>query len=735
MQTVKLNLTPGSVLPVVNVSQYDEKRQFALQVYEGATAYSLSGKSVQIRGTKPDGNGFAYDAADGVVSVSGNTVTISTTQQMTAVGGQTMAELRITSGDTILGTLNFIMDCEPSALADDVPLSETDIPVIERNLEAALAEAEADALVAEGWAKGTQNGEPVSSGTYYQDNAEYYKEQAANRASDADAEALKAEGFAVGEQDGTPVTSGSPYYENNAEYYAQRAAASVAQGTQVDFYTQNGHLYVRQTVQGVPQTPVDLGPVGGASNLADLSDVALSSLANQQGLVYNSTSHKWENKYVLLKDGSVAADNLTIGARASGSTVGTNSFAQGSANIASNYYSHASGGHAEATGYASHAEGEYTTASEVDCHAEGNGTTADAQGAHAEGYSREKGTSSIGIYAGGQGSHAEGRVTSQTAFIRATGAGAHAEGVAQTDNKGNLASGDGSHAEGTNTTASGFTSHAEGSSTTASRSAAHAEGSSTTASGSYSHAEGYNTTASGDYSHAEGFCTTAGYANNHAQGHYNKDMSSGSVSGTSGNAMAIGNGTVNALSNAFRVTFAGQVYGLSAFNSSGADYAEFFEWEDGNEENEDRVGYFVTLSGDKIKKATAGDYILGIISGQPSVIGNGDEDWLGRWQRDDFGRFIWGEIEEEDPTTNEKQKVRTILANPAYDNTQEYIERKDRKEWDCVGMLGALAVRDNGKCKVNGFCECGKDGIAVPAETGYRVIARVSKNVVKVIFK
>ena len=38
MQTIKLNLIPGSVMPVVNVSQYDVNRQFALSVYEGAAS-------------------------------------------------------------------------------------------------------------------------------------------------------------------------------------------------------------------------------------------------------------------------------------------------------------------------------------------------------------------------------------------------------------------------------------------------------------------------------------------------------------------------------------------------------------------------------------------------------------------------------------------------------------------------------------------------------------------------
>ena len=38
--------------------------------------------------------------------------------------------------------------------------------------------ADASALVSEGWAKGTQSGTAVESGTYFHDNAKYYKEQA-----------------------------------------------------------------------------------------------------------------------------------------------------------------------------------------------------------------------------------------------------------------------------------------------------------------------------------------------------------------------------------------------------------------------------------------------------------------------------------------------------------------------------------------------------------------------------
>ena len=156
--------------------------------------------------------------------------------------------------------------------------------------EAAEAGVEADALKAEGFAVGQQDGVDVGSGSpYYHNNAKYFKEQAAysataagnaqtaaetaqgkaetaqgkaedaqtaaetaqgkaedaqtvaetaqGKAEDAkaaaeaaeagvEADALKAEGFAVGQQDGVDVGSGSPYYHNNAKYFKEQAAGS-----------------------------------------------------------------------------------------------------------------------------------------------------------------------------------------------------------------------------------------------------------------------------------------------------------------------------------------------------------------------------------------------------------------------------------------------------------------------------------------------------------------------------
>ena len=93
--------------------------------------------------------------------------------------------------------------------------------------------AETNALKAEGYAVGKQNGTDVDSGsTYYHNNASYYSGQASTSATNAGssatsaaADALKAEGWAKGTQNGTAVSSGT-YYHDNAKYYKEQAALS-----------------------------------------------------------------------------------------------------------------------------------------------------------------------------------------------------------------------------------------------------------------------------------------------------------------------------------------------------------------------------------------------------------------------------------------------------------------------------------------------------------------------------
>ena len=181
-------------------------------------------------------------------------------------------------------------------------------------------------------------------------------------------------------------------------------------------------------------------------------------------------------------------------------------------------------------------------------------------------------------------------------------------------------------------------------------------------------------------------------------------------------------------------------YGASV--TSGADYAESFEWHDGNPDNEDRVGYSVVLQDGKIRKALDSDntsLIIGIISAAPAVLGDSaDLKWQGRYLKDDFGREIMQDVEllvwnhgefEPQPNINDKfrmkhcdssckvseieeklasgeikqwvvdQNLRIIsqerVSNPDYNPSNAYVPRSERPEWDPVGLMGKLWLRPN----------------------------------------
>lgn len=227
------------------------------------------------------------------------------------------------------------------------------------------------------------------------------------------------------------------------------------------------------------------------------------------------------------------------------------------------------------------------------------------------------------------------------------------------------------------------------------------------------------------------------------------DTSSSNVA----DAFIIGNGSATSRSNALRIRYDGVVMSKGAYQPTGADYAEYFEWEDGNPNGDDRRGYFVTFGdGDKIRIASSKDeYVLGIVSGNPSVIGNSDEHWRGQYELDEFGAYIMEDVnvtnsditvnEDGDVVKNETSSKATVYkVNKEYDESKEYTPRACRNEWDAIGMLGVISVRDDGTCKVNGYCTVGNGGIAIPStdyHSGpvYRVIGRVTSNIIKVLFK
>ena len=210
------------------------------------------------------------------------------------------------------------------------------------------------ALKSEGYAIGKQNGTPVSSGSpYYHNNAEYYAGEASSSATAAGNAANRAEAAVVQEpyigangnwfvydfqtsqyvdtnvdatgpagQDGQDGATGAT---GNGIVSISKTGTSGLVDTYTILYT-NGNTDTFTVTNGQNGTgsgdmmasaydptsavynaggiPAYITSVLNSFGVSDLDDVAISSLANGNILIYNSTSQKWEN-------GQIAYSNIS----------------------------------------------------------------------------------------------------------------------------------------------------------------------------------------------------------------------------------------------------------------------------------------------------------------------------------------------------------------------------------------------------------------------------------------
>ena len=87
-----------------------------------------------------------------------------------------------------------------------------------------------------------------------------------------------------------------------------------------------------------------------------------------------------------------------------------------------------------------------------------------------------------------------------------------------------------------------------------------------------------------------------------------------------------------------------------------SDYAEYFEWLDGNTSSADRRGMTVVMDGEKIRPATDSDdtsKIIGVVSAKPAVVGDSAwsewqlahlKDAYGSWVTEDKEYLVWNKF-------------------------------------------------------------------------------------------
>ena len=248
-QTVIVNATPGEYPATLNFSQGDTERVFYIKILDESGDYYFSSSDViKLVGTKKSGLGFSVTGSrtGNLVEFAS---TAEMTDEAGHIPAE--VRITNSGTGERIGSANIWIDIEPDPHPDSTIDGNADeiipeLTVLIRQIEAdidtadtKIATMETLASDTEAMAMGTRDSSPVSSSdAYYHNNAKYYKEQAASSATGAassktaaDADALKAEGYAVGKQNGTDVASGT-YYHNNAKYYKEQAASSAQTATQ-----------------------------------------------------------------------------------------------------------------------------------------------------------------------------------------------------------------------------------------------------------------------------------------------------------------------------------------------------------------------------------------------------------------------------------------------------------------------------------------------------------------------
>lgn len=135
-QTIDLNLTPGGVLPVVHVSQYDSGYQINFRIFDGSQRYEIpTDVTVRLDMTKTDGQGVSVQASKNNAIPSMCYVWL--TLQMTTCVGDNECELVFVHRDDErrIGTVNFILQVEQAGLRRDAIVSESQISIVQEKLD------------------------------------------------------------------------------------------------------------------------------------------------------------------------------------------------------------------------------------------------------------------------------------------------------------------------------------------------------------------------------------------------------------------------------------------------------------------------------------------------------------------------------------------------------------------------------------------------------------------------
>lgn len=212
-----LNLESQLSKKYVKVSQYDTGRRLLITLLKNdCSMFKIpSEASASINGLKPDGKGFRYDC-----SIENNKVVVDMKEQMTVLAGCVKCEILLSKGGERIATANFMLSVEESPLSENTPISSTDIPLLQKAIEASEIVLSVEKTVkgySESASKSAQNSQASAESALNASNA------AAESANSASQSATNASAKAAEAKESETNAKQS---ETNASNSAKEAKAS-----------------------------------------------------------------------------------------------------------------------------------------------------------------------------------------------------------------------------------------------------------------------------------------------------------------------------------------------------------------------------------------------------------------------------------------------------------------------------------------------------------------------------
>ena len=140
-ENVNVCITPKGDKPVLHFSQFDNERVFTVTVLadDGESSVDLTDLDIEFRIRKTD----SHVVTIAPISVLTNVITFMTTEQLCACCGQNIASVVLMKDDTIISTLDILVDIQRDILSGGLT-SESDIRNLTTQIETIIPEVLAD---------------------------------------------------------------------------------------------------------------------------------------------------------------------------------------------------------------------------------------------------------------------------------------------------------------------------------------------------------------------------------------------------------------------------------------------------------------------------------------------------------------------------------------------------------------------------------------------------------------